>query len=51
MILKAAAGDIEIEGMNVSQRAQVQFKAQGGTGMEVSSSGQTQLKGAMVLIN
>ncbi|MEI9921436.1 MAG: type VI secretion system tip protein VgrG [Bacteroidota bacterium] len=51
MILKASSGDIEIEGMNVKQKAQVEFKAEGTAGLEVSSSAIAKLKGSLVQIN
>lgn len=49
--LKAPSGDITIEGTNITATANSQFKAEGSSGAEVSSSGQAVLKGAMVAIN
>lgn len=51
MILKASNGDIEIEGLNVKQKAQAEFKAEGAAGVEVSSSAVARLKGSIVQIN
>lgn len=50
LILKAT-GDVSVEGMNIEQSAQVQFKAEGTAGIEVSSSANAVLKGAIVQIN
>jgi uncharacterized protein involved in type VI secretion and phage assembly len=46
-----ATGDVNIEGMNVNLKAKVQFKAEGSAGAEVSASGTTVVKGAVVQIN
>lgn len=46
-----ATGDINIEGTNISQAANAQFKAEGGAGIEVSSSAIAVLKGSLVQIN
>ncbi len=46
-----AAGDIQIEGTNINGSASAGFKAQGGSGAELSSSGQTVVKGSLVSIN
>ncbi len=46
-----AATDLNIEGVNLSQKAQAQFKAEGSAGAELSSSGQTVVKGSIVMIN
>ena len=51
MILKASKGDIEIEGINVKQKAQAEFKAEGAGGVEVSSSAIAKFKGSLVQIN
>lgn len=51
MTLKASSGDISLEGLNVKQKASAQFKAEGGSGMEISSSAMTVLKGSLVKIN
>jgi len=50
LILKAS-GDITIEGTNLSSKASAQFKAEGSSGAEVSTSGQAVLKGSVVAIN
>ncbi len=46
-----AATDLNIEGVNLTQKAQSQFKAEGSAGAELSSSGQTVVKGSIVMIN
>jgi len=51
LIIKAASGDIESEGMNIKQTAKTQFKAEGSAGIELSSSGIAKLKGSLVQIN
>jgi Rhs element Vgr protein len=50
-IILKATGDVSIEGVNIEQSAQAQFKAEGTAGIEVSSSANAVLKGAMVQIN
>lgn len=50
-IIIKATGDVTVEGMNIEQSAQVQFKAEGTAGIEVSSSANAVLKGAIVQIN
>lgn len=50
LILKAT-GDISVEGLNIEQSAQAQFKAEGSAGIEVSSSAIAVLKGSLVQIN
>lgn len=51
MVLKASSGDIEMEGVNVKQKAQAEFKAEGAAGLEVSSSAIAKVKGSLVQIN
>ncbi|MGQ7846057.1 type VI secretion system tip protein VgrG [Granulosicoccus sp. 3-233] len=46
-----AKGDIKAEGINIEQSAKVGFKAKGGASAELSASGNTTVKGAMVMIN
>ncbi len=46
-----AATDFNLEGVNVTQQARVDFKAKGGVNAELSANVQTVVKGAMVLIN
>ena len=46
-----ATGDIKIEGLNVSLKANAQFKAEGSAGAEVSTSAVATLKGSLVQIN
>jgi Rhs element Vgr protein len=49
--LKASSGDIKIEGMNITLSADSQFKAEGNSGVEMSSSAKAVLKGGVVQIN
>ncbi|MFN6570936.1 type VI secretion system tip protein VgrG [Dendronalium sp. ChiSLP03b] len=46
-----ASQDTNIEGLNVNAKASAQFKAQGSTGAEVSTSAIAILKGSLVQIN
>jgi len=46
-----AAGDVTIEGTNVSSKASAQFKAEGSAGAELSSGASAVLKGSIVQIN
>ncbi len=46
-----ATADYSAKGMNVSAEAQVGFTAKGAATAELSASGQTTVKGAMVMIN
>lgn len=46
-----ASGDVKIQGANVENKADAQFKAQGSGGAEVSSSANTTIKGSLVQIN
>ncbi len=50
-IIIKATGDVKVDGVNIEQSAQAQFKAEGTAGIEVSSSANAVLKGAMVQIN
>ena len=50
LILKAA-GDVTIEGVNVSAKANAQFKAEGSAGAEMSTSAAAVVKGSVVQIN
>lgn len=47
----ASSGDLKMEGINVTCKAQVAFSAQGNASAELKASGQTTVKGAMVMIN
>ena len=49
--MEASGGDLKGKGLNVSLEAQVSMKAAGNASAEFSASGQTTLKGAMVMIN
>lgn len=46
-----AKQDTTIEGMNVTVKAQTSLKVTGAASAEISASGQTTVKGAMVMIN
>lgn len=43
--------DVKVEGLNINQTAKVGFVAKGNATAELSASGQTTVKGAMVMIN
>lgn len=47
----SAKADVKTEGLNVNNTAQVGFVAKGSATAELSASGQTTVKGAMVMIN
>ncbi|QIE56035.1 type VI secretion system tip protein VgrG [Pikeienuella piscinae] len=47
----SATGDVTIEGLNVTLKAQVEAAVQGSAGAKVDSSGQTVVKGSIVMIN
>lgn len=49
--LEASGGDLTGKGLNVTLQAQMSLKAAGTASAEFSASGQTTLKGAMVMIN
>jgi len=46
-----AGADLELNGLNIACRAQVSLSAKGAASAELAASGQTTVKGAMVLIN
>lgn len=46
-----AQSDVTIDGTNVTASAKMSFKAKGNATAELSASGQTTVKGAMVMIN
>lgn len=48
--LKAGA-DVKVDGLNIMNNAQVGFTGKGSATAEISASGQTTVKGAMVMIN
>ncbi len=50
-ITVTAIGDVNVEGLSVSNKAKTAFSAEGNASSELSSSGQTTVKGAMVMIN
>ncbi len=49
--IKASGGDVKVAGMNVNCEAQVGVVAKGTATAELSASGQTTVKGAIVMIN
>ena len=46
-----ASGDVSIEGVNISLKANAAMKAEGSASAEISASGTTTVKGSMVMIN
>ena len=48
---KSSGGDISLEGLNVNAKAKIAFSAQGSASAELKASGQTTVKGAIVMIN
>ena len=47
----SAQADVSVKGLNVNLEANVGFVAKGNASAELSASGQTTVKGAMVMIN
>ena len=47
----SAAGDIDMEGVNITFKASGELKGEGSAGAELSASGNTIIKGATVMIN
>jgi len=47
----SSTSDVKVTGMNINQTANVGFVAKGNATAELSASGQTTVKGAMVMIN
>ncbi len=47
----SSKADIKVSGLNINQTADVGFAAKGNATAELSASGQTTVKGAMVMIN
>lgn len=47
----SSKADVSVKGMNVNNTADVGFTAKGSASAEISASGQTTVKGAMVMIN
>jgi Rhs element Vgr protein len=48
---KASGGDVGLEGLNVNAKAQIAFSAQGTATAELKSTGNTTVKGGIVMIN
>lgn len=46
-----SSGDVSVSGNNVNNEGKMGFKAKGGTTASLEASGQTTVKGAMVMIN
>lgn len=49
--LKAAMGNIKLEALNIENKANVKFSAEGTASSEINSSGMTVIKGSIVNIN
>jgi Rhs element Vgr protein len=49
--IKTSGGDVKVEGLNIENKANVKFSAQGNANAELQSSGPTVVKGAIVNIN
>ncbi|SFB53424.1 phage baseplate assembly protein V [Algoriphagus aquimarinus] len=49
--LSASGGDLKGEGLNVEMSGQIGFKGKGSATAELSASGQTTVKGSIVMIN
>lgn len=47
----SSSSDVEISGMNINQTADIGFTAKGSASAELSASGNTTVKGALVMIN
>lgn len=47
----SAKADVKVDGLNITQTAKVGFTAKGTATAELSATGQTTVKGAMVMIN
>nr|WP_321235692.1 type VI secretion system tip protein VgrG [uncultured Psychroserpens sp.] len=47
----SSGGDVDIKGLNVNNKAQIKYSANGGTEAELNGGAQTTIKGAMVMIN
>ena len=47
----SSQADVKVSGLNINQTANVGFAAKGNATAEVSSSGQTTVKGTLVMIN
>jgi hypothetical protein len=43
--------DVKVNALNITEQASVGFTAKGGATAELSASGQTTVKGALVMIN
>lgn len=50
-VAMSSKADVSVKGMNVNHEAQTGFVAKGNASAELSASGQTTVKGAMVMIN
>lgn len=50
-IVIEATGDVNISGLNITESANAQYKAEGNAGLEVSSPAITVVKGSLVQIN
>jgi len=50
-VIIKATGDVNVEGVNINEKASAEFKAEGGSGAEVSTGAIAVLKGSLVQIN
>lgn len=51
VIVKSSGGDVKMSGLNIEAAAQIGATVKGNATAEVSASGQTTIKGAIVMIN
>lgn len=49
--IKSTSGDVQIEGLNIKNSADVEFSAEGSATVSIEGGGETTIKGAMVMIN
>ena len=49
--IESSGGDVQIKGMNIKNSADIEFSAEGSATASLESSGQTTIKGAIVMIN
>lgn len=49
--IQSSGGDVQVNGVNIKEDANMQFSAQGGTTAQVSSGAELTLKSGMIMIN
>ena len=49
--LETSMGDVSTKGKNITNKANMSFSAQGSVSSEIKSTGNTTVKGLMVMIN